>query len=121
MGQATRLPAWRVPAVNAADERISETARSVCFMVLLSLVSNGAANRVKQENGGVKFLAVPEVGEIETDRLGRNTFWMANVRGDKPRGTLEGGVGIRITGKRGDAARGETEIVGFRVNRTPAA
>ena len=76
---------------------------------------------VKQENGGVKFLAIPEVGEIETDRLGRNGFWMVDVRGDKPRGTLEGGGGIWITGKRGDAARGETEIAGFRVDRTPAA
>ena len=76
---------------------------------------------VKQENGGVKFLAIPEVGEIETDRFGWNGFRMVNVRGDKPSGTLEGGSGIRTTGKRGDAARGETEIVGFRVDRTPAA
>ena len=76
---------------------------------------------VKQKNGGVKFLAVPEVGEIETDRLGRNGFRMLNVRGDKPRGTLECGGCIWITGKRGDTTRGETEIVGFRVDRTPAA
>ena len=76
---------------------------------------------VKQENGGVKFLAIPEVGEIETNRLGRNGFWMANVRGDEPRGTLECRTGIRITGKRRNAARGETEIVGFRVDRPPAA
>ena len=76
---------------------------------------------VKQENGCVKFLAIPEVGEIETNRLGWNGFRMVNVRGDKPRGTLECGTGIRITGKRGDAARSETEIVGFRVDRTPTA
>ena len=76
---------------------------------------------VKQKNGGVKFLAIPEVGEIETNRLGRNGFRMANVRVDKPSGTLECRTGIRITGKRGDAARGETEIVGFRVDRPPAA
>ena len=76
---------------------------------------------VKQENGGVKFLAIPEVSEIKTDRLGGDGFRMVDVRGDEPRGTLEGGAGIRITGKRRDAARGETEIVGFRVDRTPAA
>jgi len=74
---------------------------------------------VEQENGGIKVLAIPEVGEIEADRLGRNGFRMLDVWGDKPSGALEGGTGIRTIGKRRDAARGETQIVGLRVGRTP--
>jgi len=76
---------------------------------------------VEQENGGIKVLAIPEVGEIEADRLGRNGFRMLDVWGDKPSGALEGGTGIRTIGKRRDAARGETQIVGFRVCASPAA